>query len=631
MRAKTQLKKEEETRWYKLQGVPFGSLNEGERDSVLAKFSAMFSSIDEGKLLIQNKEEQFEYEGETFNIMRTSFYVQAKRDVSFFNGEPGEPVRPKVVKEKYNNVELNDKKAQVAVVYFFPRALPEGFLYSFFSLVDEVVMIWKTLKKNQAMSLIDSSRKRKESLLMESKSGKLERETSSLSRLANKVMSGADLVELYLYFIYSGKDTAELKEKFIDIKDTAKFFGLEIDVPHFYQKTLYELKTTRDSLIPFMNSIEKKYIDTESLKPFFPFISEEVSEEGGIFLGVSGTGSKIIYNPYTKINYNVVILGESGSGKSMTNKIIQRRYYMLHPDWPLLGFDPENEYVKSNVAEALGAIPIEIDLNSLEEAGEGLGLDPIRMYHDRVLERDETVSLLSSFYPLKPDQALQIQKYVYTYETDSIFDFIEKIPDLEIKRILEIAKVPPDKTIFSGEMKLTSKRTIFGLRKIGAMSKRTMDLVSALLSVYAYNELIAKRKAKGGIIFVDEAWRFSKNQAVLTLFENVARRGRKYGLIFVYISQRVTDLAESQEGRSILEQAATTILLHHDDSSKDTLQNIYKLSDWEFEYLKAANPGEGYLRMKTTSGDYKMAIHILPSKEELEIFSTSPVGAISNE
>ena len=630
MIAKTQFKKEE-ARWYKLQGVPFGSLNEGERDSVLANFSAMFSSIDEGKLLIQNKEEQFEYEGETFNIMRTLFYIQAKREVSFFNGESGDPVRPKVIKEKYNYVELdNGKKAQVSVVYFFPKLLPEGFLYSFFSLADEVVMIWKTLRKNQAMSLIDSSRKRKESLLMDSKSGKLERETSSLSRLANKIIGGADLVELYLYFIYSGKDTTELKEKFVDIKDTAKFFGLEIDVPHFYQKPLYELKTTRDSFFPFMNSIEKKYIDTESLKPFFPLISEEVVEEGGIFLGVSGTGNKIIYNPYAKINYNVVILGETGSGKSMSNKVIQRRYYISHPEWPLLGFDPENEYVKPNVAKALGAIPIEIDLSSLEEVGEGLGLDPIRMYHDGVLERDEVVSLLSSFYPIKPDQALQIQKYVYTYETDSIFDFVERIPDPEIKGILEIAKVPPDKTIFSGEMRLTS-RIIFGLRKIGAMSRRTMDLVSALLSVYAYNELIAKRKAKGGIIFVDEAWRFSKNPTVLTLFENIARRGRKYGLIFVYISQRVTDLAESQEGRSILEQAATTILVHHDDSSKDTLKDIYKLSDWEFEYLRKANPGEGYLRMKTTSGDYKMAIHILPTREELDVFSTSPIGAISSE
>lgn len=136
---------------------------------------------------------------------------------------------------------------------------------------------------------------------------------------------------------------------------------------------------------------------------------------------------------------------------------------------------------------------------------------------------------------------------------------------------------------------------------------------------------------QGGIIFVDEAWRFSKNPTVLTLFENVARRGRKYGLIFVYISQGVTDLAESQEGRSILEQAATTILLHHDDSSKDILKDIYKLSDWEFEYLRKANPGEGYLRMKTTSGDYKMAIYILPTREELDVFSTSPIGAISSE
>ncbi|BBL48323.1 VirB4 family type IV secretion system protein [Metallosphaera sedula] len=630
MKAETQQK--EKASWYQLQGIPFGSLNEGERDSVLAQFSAMFSSIEEGKLLIQNREEPFEYEGETFNIMRTSFFLQAKREVPYFQGSPGTPVRPRVVREKFNHVELEDgRKAQVSVVYFFPRTLPEGFLYSFFSLVDEIVITWKTLRKNQAMSLIDSSRKRKESLLMDSKSGKLERETSSLSRLATKIMGGADLVEFYVYMIYAGFGTAELKEKFTEVKDTAKFFGLEVEVPHFYQRALYELKTSRDSFIPFMNSIEKKYIDTESMRPFFPLISEEVVEEGGVFLGVSGTGNRIVYNPYTKINYNVVILGESGSGKSMTNKILQRRYYTLHRDWPLLGFDPENEYVKPGVSDSLGAIPVEIDLKSLEEGGEGLGLDPIRMYHEGILERDESVSLLNSFYPLKPEQGLQIQKYVYTFETDSIFDFIRRIPDQGIREVMEIADVPPDRTIFSGELRLASKRIIFGLRKIGTMSKRSMDLVSALLSAYSYNELIARAGSKGGIIFVDEAWRFAENPAVLSLFENVARRGRKYGLIFTYISQRVNDLASSPRGRTILEQSATTILLHHDETSKDTLHEIYKISDWEFEYLKKANPGEGFLRMKTTSGEYRMAIHVLPTQEELQLFSTSPVGAISNE
>jgi hypothetical protein len=105
-----------------------------------------------------------------------------------------------------------------------------------------------------------------------------------------------------------------------------------------------------------MNSVEKKYIDTESLKSFFPLISEKVVEEEGVFLGVSETGDRIMYNPYTKINYNVVILGESESGKSMTNEILQRRYYTLHKDWPLLGFDPENEYVKPGVSDSLEVI-----------------------------------------------------------------------------------------------------------------------------------------------------------------------------------------------------------------------------------------------------------------------------------
>jgi hypothetical protein len=42
--------------WYRVQGMPFGSLNEGKRDSVLLQFSGMFSFVEEGKLLVQNGE-----------------------------------------------------------------------------------------------------------------------------------------------------------------------------------------------------------------------------------------------------------------------------------------------------------------------------------------------------------------------------------------------------------------------------------------------------------------------------------------------------------------------------------------------------------------------------------------------
>ncbi|MGC9107082.1 MAG: hypothetical protein ACP5IE_02685 [Infirmifilum sp.] len=146
--------------------------------------------------------------------MRTSFFVQAKREVPYFRETPDTPVRPKVAREKFNHVELEDgRKAQTSVVNFFPRTLPEGFFYSFFSLVDEIAVIWKTLRKNQAMALIDSSRKRKEPLYTDSKLGKLERETSSLSTIAGKVMSGADLVEFYMYMIYTGGKSGRTQGK----------------------------------------------------------------------------------------------------------------------------------------------------------------------------------------------------------------------------------------------------------------------------------------------------------------------------------------------------------------------------------------------------------------------------------
>jgi len=45
--------------------------------------------------------------------------------------------------------------------------------------------------------------------------------------------------------------------------------------------------------------IEKHYADSESLKPLFPLISEELHDENGVFLGVSETGSPVLLDVWS--------------------------------------------------------------------------------------------------------------------------------------------------------------------------------------------------------------------------------------------------------------------------------------------------------------------------------------------
>lgn len=122
------------------------------------------------------------------------------------------------------------------------------------------------------------------------------------------------------------------------------------------------------------------------------------------------------------------------------------------------------------------------------------------------------------------------------------------------------------------------------------------------------------------LLFVDEAWIFSEYPSVLNLLQEVARRGRKYGDIFMYVTQRPWDVYNTPEGRTILEQAATAILLRQRVAATEVLQKAFNLSQAEIDYLLNANPGQGIIR----AGNYKLTIQILVSQEELQKFSTSP-------
>jgi len=107
--------------------------------------------------------------------------------------------------------------------------------------------------------------------------------------------------------------------------------------------------------------------------------------------------------------------------------------------------------------------------------------------------------------------------------------------------------------------------------------------------------------------------------SILGLFENIARRGRKYGVVFMYVSQRAEDLARAPQGRTILEQSATSLILRQEPEGRDAVKQIYKLSEAEADFLVNAPTGTGILK----AGRKRLTLQVTPTEEELKIFSTS--------
>ncbi len=113
------------------------------------------------------------------------------------------------------------------------------------------------------------------------------------------------------------------------------------------------------------NKISKSHtFDRRAMSTVFPFFTSEVGHENGIPLGFNKqTGLPILYDNFSSklTNYNMVIFGKSGAGKSVTIKTITARSAVLM-GIESLALDAEGEY--GVVAEALGGVNVTLSPNS---------------------------------------------------------------------------------------------------------------------------------------------------------------------------------------------------------------------------------------------------------------------------
>ncbi len=170
----------------------------------------------------------------------------------------------------------------------------------------------------------------------------------------NKLFDSTIVATLFAYSIdeldrYTELLTNEMSKNLIDVKPAWAM-----------QDVAYRTN------MPFCdNKLNKSHtFDRNAMSTVFPFFNSEVGHEDGIPLGFNKqTGLPILYNNFSSklTNYNMIIFGKSGAGKSVTIKTISARSSILM-GIESLALDAEGEY--GVVAESLGGVNIVISPNS---------------------------------------------------------------------------------------------------------------------------------------------------------------------------------------------------------------------------------------------------------------------------
>ena len=170
----------------------------------------------------------------------------------------------------------------------------------------------------------------------------------------NKLFDSSIIATIFAYSMdeldkYTELLSSEMSKNLIDIKPT---WAMQDDA-------------FRSNMPYCDNKMTKSHtFDRRAMSTVFPFFTSEVGHENGIPLGFNKqTGLPILYNNFSSklTNYNMVIFGKSGAGKSVTIKTITARSAVLM-GIESLALDAEGEY--AIVAEALGGVNVTLSPNS---------------------------------------------------------------------------------------------------------------------------------------------------------------------------------------------------------------------------------------------------------------------------
>ena len=170
----------------------------------------------------------------------------------------------------------------------------------------------------------------------------------------NKLFDSSIIATLFAYSMdeldkYTELLSSEMSKNLIDIKPT---WAMQDDA-------------FRSNMPYCDNKMTKTHtFDRRAMSTVFPFFTSEVGHENGIPLGFNKqTGLPILYDNFSPklTNYNMVIFGKSGAGKSVTIKTITARSAVLM-GIESLALDAEGEY--GVVAEALGGVNVTLSPNS---------------------------------------------------------------------------------------------------------------------------------------------------------------------------------------------------------------------------------------------------------------------------
>jgi type IV secretory system conjugative DNA transfer VirD4/TraG family protein/uncharacterized protein DUF87 len=407
-----------------------------------------------------------------------------------------------------------------------------------------------------------------------------------------------------------------------------------------------------------------RVMDTDPLAASFPFASDElpgpdpVSSQApaGVFYGFAPESNGLVfYDEFSAENFNTVVLGPSGSGKSYLTKatLLRSLYRRIHGHHvQAVVVDPEDEYTP--LANTVGGVvvrvgapgvrinPLDVPIHHRADGGRHAHRDALTL---RSLFLFTFISVLLGVELDPTTRAVLDDACATTYARAGIdpdqpgtwerpapilADLAAALADHPDPAAAGLAtQLRPYVTgawsrLFNGPTTIPATSLGAGARLVSWSLRELPDELrvpgTLLVLDHIGRQIDDPADRRPRVVVIDEAWLLMSQPVAAAWLKWLFKGDRKKWVAARFVSQDVDDVLASDLGRAVLNNSATTLLMRQEPQTIDEITRLYGLTAGEQSFLLRAQQGEALLITPAR----RVAVKIAASPVEDELITTNP-------
>lgn len=551
-------------------------------------------------------------------------------------------IAPSALKVTPKEINLGEKVLRSFFVISYPRFLSEGWFSPIINMdkVFDVSIFVHPIETSKVLRQFQRKVAEVQSQIHSREEKGLVRDPmldvayQDLENLRDQLQQAQEkLFDVGLYITIYGDSDSELDKAESEIKSILEAKLIYVKPALFQQEQGYK------STLPLGNDLLEVHskLNSSPLSSLFPFTSFDLTSDKGILYGINRHNSSLVlFDRFSLENYNSIIFGKAGSGKSYATKLEILRTLMFDTD--VIVIDPEREY--EYMAEATGGRYFKISLNSEHHINPfdlpvpGPGESAANVLRSNIInlvglfrlmmgglsaEEDAIIDqAITETYALKD---ITVESDFRTIEPPLMSDFEMVLTGMEGGESLAQRLSKYTKGTWSGfinrpsNVDINRKFVVFSLRD---MEDELKPIAMYIVTHYIWNSI--RKELKKRLLVIDEAWWMMKSEDTASFLMGLVKRGRKYYLGVATITQDVGDFLKSPYGIPIITNSSIQILFKQSPTTIDELQKTFNLTDEEKYLLLESDRGEGIF----FAGLKHVAIKNIASYTEDQIITSDP-------